>query len=188
MPNAFIPRDIVHEWSEQIGADAMEHQSTLQRLLKNQRRLTRFLEENHENLDPMSAGVGLYLFGVVARMFDLAGGRLKSATWSQIRDAEKRVGAQIGELLPVDDEFPARVREKATRAQPHILDEALMALFERTELSEEEANLDKNQAFRIFCLMWVATEVFDENWRPPSSFEGLDAYEYVHIESKSKKD
>ena len=188
MPNTFIPRDIVHQWSEEIGANAIEHQSTLQRVLKDQRRLTRFLEENHENLDPMSAGVGLYLFGVVARMFGLAGGRLKSATWAQIRDAEKRVGAQIGELLPIDDGFPSRVREKATRAQPHILDEALMALFERADVSEEEANLDKEQAFKIFCLMWVATEVLDDNWRPGKSFEGKETYEYVHIESKSKKD
>ena len=32
MPNAFIPRDTVHEWSESIGNNPQEHQAALSRL------------------------------------------------------------------------------------------------------------------------------------------------------------
>src|SRR5690606_5149613 len=79
MPNPYIPRDQVHAWSDAIGDNP--ETASLQRLLKQQRRLARWIEENAANLDAQSAGAALYLVGVVARIFDLAGGRLRSATW-----------------------------------------------------------------------------------------------------------
>ena len=182
MPNPYLPREQVHAWSEAIGAQTPEHQSALNRLLKDQRRLTRFLEENQENLPPATAGVTVYLFGVLARIYDLAGGRLKTATWEQLRDAERRVGAAARDLLPADDGFPERVRKVEWRAQPHVLDEALMALFERAEVGENEVDLDKGEAAKVFFLMWVANEVLDANWRPPRGFEGETTYSHVPIE------
>jgi hypothetical protein len=187
MPKPYIPRPDVHAWSESIGDNQSDHEAALTRLLKEQRRLTRFLEENRESLTPASAGVSVYLYGVLARIYDLAGGRLRSATWAQVRDAEQRVGAEVANLLPLDDGFAERVREVAWRAQPHILDEALMALFERDEQEEGEANLDDGESAKVFLLMWVANEVLDANWRPGPGFAGETTYEYVHIE-KPKQD
>lgn len=187
MPNAFIPRATVHDWSESIGDAPQEHQAALTRLLKDQRRLTRFIEENAENLEGWTAGVATYLTGVIVRMFDLAGGRMRSATWAQIRDAEARINASIGDLLPLDETLPERAR-KVSRAQPHILDEALMALFHRfTEERDEEAEpepgeLDPVEAVKTYLMLWVVTEVLDGNWKPNSKFEGQSDYEYVHIE------
>ena len=182
MPNNYIDRDTVHAWSEEIGQQAPVHQSALTRLLKNQRRLTRFVEENYENMQGPTGGVSVYLFGVLARMFDLAGGRLKNATWEQIRDAEKRVGAAVGDLLPADDGFADRVRAVEWRAQPHMLDEALMALFAKPEVEDQEVDLPPEEAMKVFFLMWVATEVLDTNWKPPSSFTGETEYAYKHFE------
>jgi hypothetical protein len=185
MPNAFLSRDVVHAWSEQIGEDSASHQTALQRLLKDQRRLTRWLEENAESLQGGTGGVGIYLFGVVARMFDLAGGRLKAATWAQVREAEARVGKLAPSLLPLDDGLLERARA-LPRAQPHILDEALMALFLAQEVAPEQEQYAKTEAFKLYLLMWVATEVMDENWTPPKGFQGLSSYEYVHIEPKKR--
>jgi len=184
MPNAYMPRETVHAWSEQIGEDAITSQASLQRLLKDHRRLTRFLEENAANLTQGSGAVTVYLFGVVARLFDLAGGRVKGSTWAQVRDAEARIGAVVGELLPVDDSFAERVRKIEWRAQPHILDEALMALFERDrdDLGPDEVALDKQESLKVFLLLWVATEVLDSNWRPAKDYKGESEYAYVHIE------
>lgn len=180
MANAFLPREWVHDRSNEIGDAALEEQAALHRLLKDQRRLTRWLEENAGNLQGPSGGVAVYLFGVVARMFDLAGGRLRKASWEQVREAEKRVGAWAAPLLPFDDDFAERVRGVEGRAQPHILDEALYNLFER-EPEEEEAELDPTEAGKIFFLLWVATEVLDQNWKPGSSIP-LDAdYAYVPV-------
>ena len=67
------------------------------------------------------------------------------------------------------------------RAQPHILDEALMALFER-QAKEGEEELDHTESFKVYMLMWVATEVLNGNWKAPKSFDGPAAYEYVHID------
>jgi len=178
MPNAYLPREWVHDRSNEIGDTALTEQASLQRLLKEQRRLTRWLEENAGNLQGPSGGVAVYLFGVVARMFDLAGGRLRRATWEQVREAEKRVGAAAGGLLPFDDGFAERVRGVEWRAQPHILDEAIYSLFER-EPDDEEAELDNTEAGKIFFLLWVATEVLDSNWRPGTQVELQSDYTFV---------
>lgn len=185
MPNAFIPRSTVHDWSETIGDSPESHQTSLTRLLKEQRRLTRFIEENAENMQPATAGVSIYLTGVVVRMFDLAGGRLRSATWAQIREAEAKINGLIGGLLPLDDSFPERARG-VDRAQPHILDEALFALFdrERPEEGEEEADLEPLELAKVYLMLWVVTEVLDANWRPAGDFAGEETYSYVHIEPK----
>ena len=182
MANAFLPRELVHEWSDAIGADPTEHQATLTRLLKAQRRLTKFVEENQADMEPATAGVTIYLVGVLVRLFDLAGGQLRSATWAQLREASAKVQGAIPSLLPLDETLPERIRKFEGRAQPHVLDEALMALFERGARSEEEANLSTDESVKVFLLMWVVTEVLDANWRPPKSFSGEAKYTYVHIE------
>jgi hypothetical protein len=181
MPNALIPRHTVHAWSEQIGNDAHNHQSSLQRLIKDQRRLTRFIEENQAEMNPVTAGVAVYMTGVIARMFDLAGGRLKGATWAQVREAEARVAAHLDALLPLDDGLPGRLHAIADRAQPHILDEAAMVLFER-EPGEEEEALDKKESLKVLLMSWVVIEVLDANWRPPAGFQGESTYAHVHID------
>ena len=182
MPNAYLPRPLVHEWSDEIGNHTERHQASLSRLLKSQRRLIRWVIENAEHLDGPTVGVTQYLVGVLARIFDLAGGRLKSATWEQVRDAERRIGAVAGELLPFDDGFAERVRKVEWRAQPHLLDEALYSLFERDADDEEEEPLDDTQSGKVFLLMWVATEVLDQNWKPPKDLELLDSYTFTPIE------
>jgi len=187
MANALLPRIWVHERSNEIGDAVETEQAALQRLLKEQRRLTRWLEENAGNLEPASGGVAVYLFGVVARMFDLAGGRLRSATWEQVRDAEKRVGSAAPGLLPFDDGFSERVRGIGWRAQPHLLDEALMNLFDR-DASDEEADLSDTEAGKVFFLLWVATEVLDSNWRPGNRVELESEYAFHYIDPNEDKD
>jgi len=184
MPNAYIPRHQVHTWSESMSEDAAAHQASLTRLLKEQRRLSRFIEENAESMQPATAGVSQYMTGVVVRMFDLAGGRLRAATWAQVREAAARVQTEIGGLLPLDEGFPERARGVSWRAQPHILDEALMALFER-EQEDDEANLDMAECLKVYLMMWVACEVLDGNWKPGKNFQGESDYTYVHIEPKA---
>jgi hypothetical protein len=183
MPNLYLPRTWVHETSDMVGQTAVEQQAALQRLLKEQRRLTRWLEENASNLKGQSPGVAVYLFGAVARIFDLTGGELRKATWEQLRDAEKRVGSVLGGLLPFDDGFPERVRQVSWRAQPHLLDEALMTLFMNAP-DEQEVALDKTEAGKIFAMMWVAIEVMDQNWKPGKGIVLESTYTYQHIEPK----
>lgn len=188
MPNAYIPRDTVHAWSETIGDAPEAHQTALTRLLKDQRRLTRFIEENAENMQPATAGVSIYLTGVIVRMYDLAGGRLRSATWAQIREAEAKVNASLEQLMPFDDGFAERARG-VDRRQAHILDEAIYALFERDrgEPDEEnEADLDIMETIKVYLMLWVVTEVMDANWRPSKDFAGEPEYTHVHIEQPKK--
>jgi hypothetical protein len=181
MSNAYLSRAHVHALSDEIGRQSPAEQAALQRMLKEQRRLTRFVEENQKNLLPPTASVCVYLFGVIARIFDRSSGRLKAATWEQVRDAEAKVGGAMASILPLDAGFKDRIRAIEWRAQPHILDEALMALFDRPTAAEEE-ELPKDELFKVFALMWVATEVLDDCWKPAAGFQGETAYTYVHIE------
>lgn len=181
MANPFIPRAWVHEHSDAIGANQEQHQAALNRLLAQQRRLTKFLEENREQMGPATGGVSLYLYGVLARLYDLQGGQLRAATWEQVRDAERKVKAQVQSLLPLDEKFAERARQ-ADRAQPHVLDEALMALFSREKPVAGEADLGDAEAAKVYLLMWVANEVLDACWHPPKGFGGEKTYTYVHIE------
>lgn len=189
MANPLLPRARVHAWSEQISEQPQDHSAAIQRLLKDQRRLSRFVEENASSMQGMSGGVAMYLVGVILRMFDLAGGRMRKGTWDDVRAVEKRIGGQVEQLLPVDDGFVQRARS-VPRAQAHILDEALYALFVRDDSQDEsegslpegmDQKLDELEAFKVYMLMWVATEVLDDNWTPPSSFEGDGAYQHAPL-------
>lgn len=179
MANPHLPRARVHEWSEQISEQPDDHSAAIQRLLKEQRRLSRFVEENTASMQGMSGGVAMYLVGVIIRMFDLAGGRMRNSTWDNVRAVEQRIGTMVDQILPVDEGFVGRARS-VPRAQAHILDEALYALFVR-EPEEEggEERLDDLEAFKVYLLLWVATEVLDSNWQPPRAFDGEADYTHT---------
>ncbi|MEQ1566184.1 MAG: hypothetical protein ABMA64_11145 [Myxococcota bacterium] len=177
--NALIPRDQVHRWSEEIGNQPEDHRSAITRLIRDQRRLSRFVEENAKSLSGVTGGVTVYLIGVVLRMFDLAGGRVRNVTWDDVREAEQRIQAQIDQLLPVDDGLVERAHA-LPRAQAHILDEALYALFEREPIDGEPA-IEDAEAFKAYLLLWVATEALDKNWTPPKDFAGQAEYAFTPV-------
>ena len=177
--NRIISREIVHELSDAIGADPGVHQAAMGRLLKEQRRLSKFIEENRESMAGPTGGIGVYLLGVIARIFDRVGGRVRSATWAQVREAEARVGKAAAEVLPFDDGFAERVRAY-DRPQPHILDEAYFALFER-DSQEGEEKVDPAETVKLYFLLWVAVDVLDQNWKPPRGYAGEASYTYVEI-------
>lgn len=180
MPNSLIPRTTVHAWSEDIGNSPMDHSTSLSRLLKDQRRLTRFIEENAAQMAGPTSGVCVYMTGVIARMFELAGGRLKNATWEQVRAAEARVGAHVNALLPLDLDLVGRLHTISDRAQPHILDEAAMVLFLSPHKEGEEPDLA--EALKVLLVSWVVIEVLDACWQPAKDFAGETSYTYVHID------
>jgi hypothetical protein len=182
--NAFIPRASVHAWSDDIAENIENHQTALARLLKGQRRLTRFVEENQKSLKPGSAQAATYLTGVVIRMFDLATGGVEQVSWEHIRKAEDKVKGELATITPFDDGFLERFRG-ANRAQPHILDEAVMALFNNPLAAEGEMELPKGEMTKILLMLWVIVESLDGNWAPGKDFAGESAYTYVHIEPKA---
>lgn len=179
MPNPFVARPQVHEWSETIGEVPESHRSAITRLIKEQRRLSRFVEENSKSMVGVTGGVSVYLIGVILRMFDLAGGRMRNVTWEDVRAAEQYVQGQVDRLLPVGEGLAERARS-VVRAQPHILDEALYALFERPP-TEGENPMDDTESLKVYLLLWVATEALDRNWTPPKGFVGETEYSFHYI-------
>lgn len=177
--NAYIPRVQIHDWSEDIGSHPLEHKTAIVRVVRTQRKLLAFIKQNDGAISAGSKGLPSRMLGFVARLFDLAGGKLRSPTWDQIKAAQARVMAEVDGLLPPDASLPERVRAVEWRAQPHVLDELLTALFdERVPL---DRRFEPAEALKLFLLMWVCVEVMDANWRPRSSFVGEPVYRYSDI-------
>ncbi len=177
--NPMIPRVTIHDWSEDIGAHPLEHRTAILRVVRSQRKLLAFVKQNSDQIEAGSAGLPGRMLGFIARLFDLAGGKLRSPTWDQIREAQDRVVGTVDQLVPPGADMAERVRAVLWRAQPHMLDELLASLFD--ERLEPEHRFPPQEAFKLFLLMWVCVEVMDANWRPRKSFQGDPVYQTVDI-------
>lgn len=173
MSNPAIPRDQVHTLSEACAAAGMSFQTIAKRALENQSRVVRFFKSNIPVMADQPGEVSLYLLAVVVRIFEQSGGKLDRAGAPEIERATAKVQAAVKSagLMPVGADFPERVRSVADRAQPHILDEALHALFEREDRKDGEIEMDPEQSALVFLMLWAATEALDAAWRGPRTVE-----------------
>lgn len=171
MPNPAIPRDEVHRLAEICGNDPAGHSPTATRLLKDQRRLSRFFEENAGGIGPIPAQVALYMLSVTLRIFEQVGGRMAKVSTETLDRAASKVDRYTDAVLPPDKKLAERARAIEDRAQPHILDEILWALYDRSEgeKKEGESDLDPQQSAMIYLMLWTAVEALDASWRAPAS-------------------
>lgn len=176
--NPAIPRDQVHEIAEACADAGEAFRPVALRLVRTQRRLTRFFNDNLEPMGMMPGQVALHMLTVTLHIFDQVGGRVDKVAGREIEAAAARVQAAAEQLMPADEDFPKRARAVEWRAQPHLLDEVLWALYERED-DEEQPDEDGGQASiklkpdekaMIYLLMWAAIEALDDNWHPPSGF------------------
>ena len=170
MANPAILRDEVHTLAEACGDAGDEFQSTATRLIKGQRRLSRFFEQNMAAMGPMPAQVSLYMLSVVLRIFEQVGGRMKKVTGQDLDDAMKKVQSAAANLMPADEKFIERAQAVDSRSQPHILDEVLWALYERDDKQDGEVDLDHDASALVYIMLWTAVEALDENWSPPKDW------------------
>ena len=169
MPNTAINRDKVHALAEACSDQGDTFQPVATRLIKNQRRLSRFFEQNVGEMGPMASQVGLYMLSVSLRIFDQIGGRLSKVNGEDIASATARVQGAAGDLFPADDSFHERAKAVDWRAQPHLLDEILWALFERDDRTEGEVDLEPEKAALVYLMLWAAVEALDANWTAPEN-------------------
>ncbi len=175
MGNRHIPRSQVHDWIDDIDANKATHKAAINYLLTSQRGLSRFVATQAGQVAVGSRRKILFIQGAILRVFDLASGKIGKVTRERIAEAEERIAAVAGDMLPLDDGFASRVRTVEWRAQAHLVDELLMSLFDDDEL-------DARELAKLFFLMWVVVEAVDAVWKPGADFEGETEYEYVHIE------
>ncbi len=169
--NAHISRAHVHALSEACAKLGASFQPVAKRALENQNKLLKFFRGNLPQMDDQAGEVSLYLLAVIVRIFEQCDGKLGRVGEKEIAHATKVISAASKGVLPFDEGFAERVRAVSGRAQPHILDEALHALFEREERQEHEVELDPNQSGRVFLMLWAATEALDAAWSAPRNAE-----------------
>ena len=176
MPNLFIPRERLHQWVEEVAADPERHKQPITYLVKNQRRISKYVATNARSLTVGRRGTALFFQGLISRIYDLSGGLIKTATTDHIKTSERAIGAVLEQIMPPDDGFAYRVRQIEWRAQPHIIDECLHSLFDNDDL-------DRGDVAKLFLIQWVVIETLDVVWTPPANFDGEALYEYVPIAS-----
>lgn len=169
MPNTPISRETVHSLAEACSDQGELFQPVAARLIKHQRRLSRFFEQNVAEMGPMASQVGLYMLSVSLRVFDQVGGRMGKVNGEAIAAATKKVQSVATDLFPADDSFHERAKAVEWRAQPHLLDEILWALYERDDKSEGEVDLEPEKAALVYLMLWAAIEALDANWVGPSA-------------------
>ncbi len=174
MSNPAIPRKQVHELAEACSEAGSDFQPIATRLLKSQRRLTRFIEHNAEPLGPRPAEVAVYMTSVCLRVFEQVGGQMRKVSGRDLDLGARRIQQVVPSIMPPDLQLPQRVRKVEWRAQPHLLDEILWALFEKEETEEGEVRVEPPDATMIFLAMWTVVEALDRNWRPPPGYEPSD--------------
>ncbi len=172
--NAAITRAQVHYIGEQCSAAPDDFQAAAMRLLKDQRRLSRFFEQNAEPLGMIAGQVALYMLSVSIRIFEQTGGRMYKVNSSHLQAAQLKVNDSLGEVFPADDGFAERAKA-VDRAQPHLLDEVLWALYENGDENAEQTHLEPHHKALIYVLLWTAVEAMDMVWQPakgwsPDSF------------------
>ncbi|MEC8277494.1 MAG: hypothetical protein VX026_07260 [Myxococcota bacterium] len=166
MSNPTISRDIVHSLSEACGNDPDAFQAIANRISKEQRRLFRHVEGEFAEKDPVSGQVALYMMSVCVRVIEQQSGRLTKVNQDSIKAATKSVRSQLSSILPIDDDFAERAKS-VSRAQPHLLDEVLWALYEReeTDMLPEEAQIDPKKSAMIYIMLWIAVEALNSHWK-----------------------
>ena len=78
MANPAIERDTVHQLAEACSDEGDAFQA--HRIIKDQRRLARFIEASVTELGGVPAQVVLYMLGATLRIFGQVGGRLDRVT------------------------------------------------------------------------------------------------------------
>ena len=171
MSNPAINREKVHGLAEACSDEGESFQPIATRLIKHQRRLSRFFEQNVSEMGPMASQVGLYMLSVSLRIFDQVGGRMGKVNGDDLKNATAKVQDAAAAIFPPDENFSDRAKAIEWRAQPHLLDEILWALFEREDKTDGEVDLEPDKAALVYLMLWAAVEALDANWKAP---EGLN--------------
>ena len=169
MANPAINRDKVHTLAEACSDEGETFQPVATRLIKHQRRLSRFFEQNVSEMGPMASQVGLYMLSVSLRIFDQVGGRMGKVNGDDLKASTAKVQGAAAEIFPADDQFHERAKAVEWRAQPHLLDEILWALSERDDKTEGEVDLEPDKAALVYLMLWAAVEALDSNWKAPEN-------------------
>jgi len=172
MVNSAIPRQDVHNLAEGCAGDPESFQRIASRLLREQKAVARFLSDNFNTIGPENGQIATYMTAVSLRIFQELGGRMRKIPRREIDRAAMRVHEVVDGILPADGGVPQRVRAIEWRAQPHLLDEILWALFEKKVEDEEEIDIEPNVGTMIFLTLWPLVEAMDATWRAPRGYDG----------------
>ncbi len=174
MKNPLVDRERIHTWVDQIADHPEKHKTAITRLVRSQRKLAKYVDSQAQAISAGQKHTAVYLLGVVLRIFDLAGGRLERIQLPAVVEAETRVTGHVPALMPPDAGLAERLRTIDDRAQPHLLDEMVMDLW-------DSPDADPVELVKLFILMWIVVEVVDRHWVPPRDFTGPEAYEHIDI-------
>jgi hypothetical protein len=171
MSNPTISRTEVHRYSEACAEAGEGFTPIALRLMRGQRRLARFIEQNSAALGIQESQAAGHMTAVCLRVFDQVGGRMDRVAGSVVDEAADKVSALVAQVLPLDEKLPERVRQIPVRAQPNLLDEVLWALYEIRERNAEESMFTVDRSGLLFLTMWTVVEALDASWKASADYQ-----------------
>ena len=167
--NPMITRDQVHYLAEQCSDAPDEFQSIATRLLKKQRRLSRFFEQNAAPLGMVPAQVAPYMLSVCLRVIEQVGGRMYKVNSNQVEGA-----TAASTTLSATSSCRRRLRrareglERPGAAPPAR--RSAVGTYDRPDENAEQ-HTSKTSRKLIYVLLWTAVEAIDMVWQAPEGWD-----------------
>lgn len=165
-PGTAVGADEARRLMQDIADHPEAHKLPIGNLVKQYRRLGKWIKVNAEHLGAHVGVSAAYTMGVVARVLELTGHRLGPITDEEITATGAQVMEVVPSLLPLDDGLRARLAAVPWLAQPGILDVLIEDVFEQGG-EPAEGRKPPEVLFQVFVLVWVAVEALAMAADPP---------------------
>ncbi len=155
---AVVSAEDARRLMQDIADHPEAHKLPIGNLVKQYRRLGKWIKVNAEHLGAHVGVSAAYTMGVVARVLELTGHRLGPISDQEIAATGAQVMEVVPSLLPLDEGLRARLAAVPWLAQPGILDVLVEDVFQQGK-EATEGTKPPEVLFQVFVLVWVAVEV-----------------------------
>ena len=152
---------------QDIADHPASHKLAVENVVKQYRRLGKWMKVNAEHLGAHLGVSAAYTMGVVGRVLELTGHRLGPVSDPEIEAAGAQVMEAVPGLLPLDGGLAGRLAAVPWAAEPGILQVLVEDVF--AEHPDEEGRQPPEVLFQVFVLVWVAVEVLSVAATPTPS-------------------
>ena len=158
-----IDDELIETTCQEVNTlDATALGTVMEGIGRSQPNLLAFVMATCEELNSEAAELGVYVFFVVYRSFELAAGvKLESASQEDVLEAEERNDALLATMGEADASFLSRVEESNFSAHPAVVQFIVDVLAGYGD-EEGEKGLSGEEAWLLFYVLNTVVDVLDD--------------------------
>jgi hypothetical protein len=149
-------------WREVASFSDSRGRAETERLQREQPDLTAYVLGATEDLPPAVHALGFYLFLVIWRSFDRAGGKIRRVKAGAIeRRLEQKVDA-LSRLEHADERFLERAAVVQSAKEPAVFKYMVEAIMEAPDDPEDPVSMTSDESGTLFLVMQVAIDLLHD--------------------------